>query len=107
MRNFESGRIVPQNTFTLQDIICFHVDVTWEPVTQEYGDATVDWNWYKDGQVVAHFENYHAYLKGAPSGRMKSQAASGLGVGHFRVECVVDGHPIASAEFDIVDTARR
>jgi hypothetical protein len=99
--NLEMGRLVGQNKFSLQDIICFHVDITWDDVSQDAGWREIAWNWYKDGKLVAHYENDRAYLRGAPSGRTKLQPASALGVGHFRVECVVDGSPIASAEFDI------
>jgi hypothetical protein len=99
--NLESGRLVPQETFSLQDIICFHVDVTWDDITQDAGFRDMKWNWYKDGKLVAHFENDHAYFRGAPNARVQMQPASGLGVGHFRVECVADNKLIASAEFDI------
>jgi hypothetical protein len=99
--NFQMGRLIGQNTFSLQDVICFHVDITWDNVSQDVGWSDIEWNWYKDGKLVAHYENDRAYLQGAPNGRTKMQPASGLGVGHFKAECEVDGKPIASAEFDI------
>jgi hypothetical protein len=106
-QSLEMGQLVPQSTFTLQDVIAFHVDITWDPVTLDAGSEDIQWNWYKDGKLVAHYENYRAYLKGAPNGRTKLQSASSLGVGHFKVECLISsnsltsGRPIASAEFDI------
>jgi hypothetical protein len=88
--NLDSGRLIPQHVFFPEDIICFHVDVTWDDVTQDAGYRDMKWNWYKDGTLVAHFENYHAYFRGAPNARVEKQAASGLGLGHFRVECLAE-----------------
>jgi len=103
--NLERGRLVGQDTFDLQDIIGFHVDITWDDVSQEAGWCDIQWNWYKDDKLVAHYENDRAYLRAAPNPRVKLQPASSLGVGHFRVECVVNGKPIASAEFNIKDSS--
>lgn len=97
------GNLVKQNTFSLQDIICFQVDITWDDINEEYW-ADMEWNWYdENGKLVAHHENNRAPLKGAPNSRHCLQPAADLGVGHFRVECVADGKQIAFAEFDIKD----
>ena len=99
--NYLSGNLVPMSTFSTADVIRFYVSVTWDDVTQEAGFRDVIWNWYKDGKVVGHLENQRGYFKGAPNTRFATQPASALGVGHFRVECLVDDKPIAAAEFDI------
>ncbi|HXC01269.1 MAG TPA: hypothetical protein VNU49_01370 [Opitutaceae bacterium] len=99
--NWEMGNLVEQNTFRLQDIICFQVDITWDDVNREY-QTEMEWNWYdENGKLVAHHENDRAILRGAPDPRYWLQSAADLGVGHFRVECVAGGKLLASQEFDI------
>ena len=99
--NFQLGQLVPMQTFSTQDTIVFYVAVTWEDVSQDAGWCDVVWNWYKDGKLVAHYENDRAYFKGAPNLRHLVRPAASLGTGHIRAECLIDGHPIASQEFDI------
>ena len=102
LANYETGNLVPMTVFSTTDVIRFYVSITWDDVNQEAGSRVVDWNWYdKEGKLVGHHENFRAYLKSAPNTRFATQPASALGVGHFRVECRIDGQPIASAEFDI------
>jgi hypothetical protein len=101
LQNFLEGNLVPTTTFSTTDIICFYVSVTWSDVTEDPGWETVEWNWYKDGKVVGHFENYHAEFRGAPSLRVLKQPAAALGVGHFTADCTVAGTKVATAEFDI------
>jgi hypothetical protein len=100
-QSLENGQLVPQTTFTLQDVIAFQVNITWDNLDVDAGQVDIEWNWYRDGKKIAHFENYRAYLKGAPNARVKLQPAASLGVGHFRVECVVDGKVLAAADGDI------
>lgn len=102
LENYMSGRFVPTQQFTSQDVICFYVSVTWEDVTQEAGWRYVVWNWYKDGKLVVHQENDHAYFKGAPNTRVLKRPAAALGTGHFRAECLIGGQKMAEAEFDII-----
>jgi|HubBroStandDraft_5_1064220.scaffolds.fasta_scaffold446805_1 hypothetical protein len=99
--NFIEGNLTPMTTFAVSDVIRFYVSITWADVTQDAGWQDIVWNWYKDGQLVGHRENLHAYFRGAPNTRFATQPASALGTGHFRVECLVDGKSIASSEFDI------
>lgn len=101
LNNYLAGNLTPMTTFSTTDVIRFYVSITWADVTEDAGWQDVVWNWYKDGQLVGHRENQHAYFKGAPNTRYATQPASALGTGHFRVECLVDGKPIASSEFDI------
>jgi hypothetical protein len=99
--NWAMGNLVEQKTFSLQDIICFQVDITWDDINREYW-ADMEWNCYDEkGKLVAHHENDRAPLKGAPNSRHLLQPAADLGVGHFRVECLADGEVLASQEFDI------
>jgi hypothetical protein len=99
--NFQVGRLVPMQTFSIEDTIVFYVAVTWENVSEDAGLRDVEWNWYKDGKLVAHLEHERGYFKGAPNLRHMARPAASLGTGHFRAECSIDGHPIASQEFDI------
>jgi hypothetical protein len=101
LANFQIGNMVPIRTFTTQDTIVFYVAVTWENISMDAGLRDVEWRWYKDGKMVAHFENERGYFKGAPNLRHLIRPAASLGTGHFRAECLIDGHPIASQEFDI------
>ena len=101
LNNYLAGNLTPMTTFATTDVIRFYVSVTWADVTQDAGWQDVVWNWYKDGQLVGHRENQHAYFKGAPNTRFATQPASALGTGHFRVECLIDSKVIALSEFDI------
>jgi hypothetical protein len=101
LANFESGNLVPMTTFSTTDVVRFYVSVTWDDVTKEAGFHDVIWNWYQNGKVVGHLEDQNGYFKGAPNMRFATQPASGLGTGHFSVECLIDGKRTAAAEFDI------
>jgi hypothetical protein len=99
--NFLNGNLEPMTTFSMRDVIRFYVNVTWDNITVEGGQHDVIWNWYKDGKLVGHLENTRGYFHGAPNTRFATQPASGLGIGHFKVECLIDDNQIAAAEFDI------
>jgi hypothetical protein len=99
--NFENGSLLPMTTFASTDIIRAYVSVTWSDVTQEPGWMDVVWIWYKGDTLVGQRENDRAYFRGAPNTRSIGMPASALGMGHFRVECIVDGTKISSVEFDI------
>jgi|HubBroStandDraft_1064217.scaffolds.fasta_scaffold453214_1 hypothetical protein len=101
LQSFQDGTLVPTTTFATTDIICFYVSVTWDQITQDPGWLDAEWFWYKDGKVVAHFENDRANFRGAPNLRVRRESAAALGVGHFTAEYLLDGKQIASVEFDI------
>jgi hypothetical protein len=101
LQNYLGGNLVPTATFSTTDIICFYVSVTWDQVTEDPDWQVVDWNWYKDGKVVGHYENDRAVFRGAPNLRVEKQSAAALGVGHFTAECLIGGKQIATTEFDI------
>lgn len=99
--NFISGHFIPVHEFTTQDTIYFYVSVTWDDVSKENGYRVVEWNWYKDGNLVVHHENDHAYFKSAPNTRSIKEPAEALGKGHIRAEFLIDGIRVAQEEFDI------
>ena len=99
--SFLQGKLIAQKTYRLEDVIRFHVDLTWDDVTREAGIRQIKWNWYKDGILVASDKNDNAHLMRAPSARFTMRPAVGLGRGHFKVEGLVDDIPMASEEFDI------
>jgi len=99
--SFLHGKLIPQKTYNLEDVIRFHDDLTWDDVANEAGTRQIKWNWYKDSVLVAADKHENAYLKRAPSPRFTMRPAAGLGRGHFKVECLVDDVSVASEEFDI------
>jgi hypothetical protein len=101
LQNYLQGSLVPMTTFSTTDIIRFYVSVTWDDVTEDPDWQVVDWNWYKDGKIVGHYENDRAVFRGAPNLRFITQPAAALGVGHFSVECIIGGKQVATAEFDV------
>lgn len=96
------GKKSPADNFKLQDEIVFYVYVKWEDPAQKYGRHPVVWNWYLDGKLVSRGSKDVNFDK-TPKELWTHRSASALGLGHFRVETLVDGKEVGSTEFDITE----
>jgi|GEM_PF-2958263 len=81
------------------------VTVVTNVVSTEGSDANgrhaVRWNWYEGQTLIAEQSKTLAFSK-SPYRFSRSLAASDLGIGHYRVEVVVDGVRVDEQTFDVV-----
>jgi hypothetical protein len=61
----------------------------------------VHWNWYEGQTLIAEQSKTLAFTK-TPYRFSRSLAASDLGLGHYRVEVLVDGVRVDEQTFDVV-----
>jgi hypothetical protein len=103
MTNGESlskGKRISVQSFTSQDFVVYLVDFQWEPVTENGGSHLVEWRWYQNDKLLSRSAKTLVFTS-TPYTTRTQRAASTLGVGHFRVETLVDGVIAASNDFDI------
>ena len=98
--NLSSGKRIPAQTFSSQDFVVFLVDFQWDPVGQSGGSHDVEWRWYQNDKLLSNLRRPVMFTS-TPYTLRTQRAAATLGIGHFRVETVVDGNIAASSEFDI------
>ena len=98
--NLHRGKLIPMTTFTAQDVVSFYVNVYWDNPTQELGIHSVAFKWYADTKLIS---NPHRAInfKVTPTTLSYQIPASVLGVGHCKVEALIDDNVVASKEFDI------
>jgi hypothetical protein len=94
------GKRVPVQTFTLQDYVVSLVDFQWDDAQKNGGIHDVNWRWYHDGRLVSSSGKSVSFTS-TPFTLRTRRAAATLGIGHFKVETVVDGNLAGSSEFDI------
>ena len=68
---------------------------------QPGGPHAVHWNWYEGQTLIAEQSKTLAFSK-PPYRFSRSLAASDLGLGHYRVEVMVDGVRVDEQTFDVV-----
>ncbi len=94
------GKRTPMTTFTQEDTIRVFVDLQWDDPTKEAGYHNVKWNWYSGDQLISTggrgFEFKHT-----PYELWGEKPASALGLGHFKVDVLIDNHLMATQEFTI------
>ena len=103
MTNGESlskGKRISVQSFTSQDFVVNLIDFKWEAVTENGGSHLVEWRWYQNDKLLSRSAKTLVFTS-TPYTTWTRRAASTLGVGHFRVETLVDGVIAASNDFDI------
>jgi len=100
-QSFLMGKRIPTKVFSLEDVIRYYVDFTWDDVTGPAGDHQIIWNWYKADVLVSTGTKERVYFKRAPHGIFTMRPASALGVGKFRIDVLVDGKVMSSVDFEI------
>jgi hypothetical protein len=98
--NLSSGKRVPVRTFSSQDFVVFLVDFQWGAVGESGGSHNVEWRWYQNDKLLSKGRNTLVFTS-TPYTLRTTRAAATLGIGHFKVETVIDGNIAASSEFDI------
>ncbi len=100
------GRRVPVQQFSHDDYVWMLTDFTWADTSRDGGRHKLIFNWYRNGQLVSHtdYDREHPrpfLFAHTPTTLETHRPAATLGVGHFKVETVVDDAIMASREFDI------
>jgi hypothetical protein len=85
----------------LKDRVVIVTHVEWPEADRKGGSHAVRWNWYEGETLIAERAKTMDFPK-TPYRFSRSLAASDLGVGHYRVEVLVDGRRIDVQSFDIV-----
>ncbi len=100
------GRRVPVHQFGHDDYVWMFTDFTWPDASRDGGWHKLIFNWYRNGQLVSRTdytrEHNHPFLFAhTPTTLETHRAAAALGIGHFKVETIVDDTIMATSEFDI------
>ncbi len=92
---------VPTRRVALKDqaVVVTHVD--WPEAGRNGGRHDVRWKWYEGDTLVADREKKVDFGR-TPFRFSRSLAASDLGIGHYRVEVLVDGVKVDEQQFDVV-----
>ncbi len=94
-------REVPTRKVALKDKVVIVTHVDWSEAGKQGGLHAVRWNWYEGEILIA--ERQRTLDFGKPPYRFsRSLPASDLGLGHYRVEVLVDGVRIDEQVFDVV-----
>ena len=99
------GRRVPLIQFSTQDTVAQLVDFNWPDPTIDGGRHKVVWKWYHGNQLLSQSgcgaSNTTPLLFATTPWTLHTQrAAASLGIGHFKVQTVVDDNVVATNEFD-------
>ena len=95
------GRDIPKTTVALKDKVVVVTHVAWADATETGGLHAVRWNWYEGETLIAERAKTLDFGT-TPTRFSRSVQAADLGVGHYRVEVLVDGHRVDEQTFDIV-----
>lgn len=91
---------IPVKDFSLEDTVVSNVYFQWADVSSSSGEHRVEWRWYKEGILVSQSEK-RLKFNTSPYTTWTTRAASSLGVGHYKVDTILDGQVASSSEFDI------
>ena len=99
--NYKFSKRIPMSVFSLEDSVVCLVDFQWADVTKPSGEHSVEWRWYKDGNLVSETKKKQLDFKRSPYTTWTRRSATSLGVGHFTVTTFVDGAIMSTSEFEI------
>lgn len=99
--NYKMSKRTPMSVFSLEDSVVCLVDFQWADVTKPSGEHSVEWRWYKDGNLVSATKKKQLNFDRSPYTTRTRRSATSLGVGHFTVTTSVDGAIMSTSEFDI------
>jgi hypothetical protein len=95
------GKRTEVHQFNTDDFVIELVSFTWPGTTQDGGFHEVSGQWYRDGTLISQGGPYRRLFASSPWTIRAERAAALLGVGHFKVQLLVDGDVAAESEFDI------
>jgi hypothetical protein len=94
-------REVPTRRVALKDRVLIVTHVAWAETEVKGGLHAVRWNWYEGNTLIAERAKTLDFMK-TPFRFSGSLPASDLGLGHYRVEVLVDGKQVQEQTFDVV-----
>ncbi|MEO8936553.1 MAG: hypothetical protein ABI277_16215 [Burkholderiaceae bacterium] len=92
---------VASRRIPLKDRVVIVTDVAWPETDRVGGRHSVRWNWYEGDTLIAERAKMLDFPE-SPYRFVRSLAASDLGIGHYRVEVLVDGRRVDVQRFDVV-----
>ncbi len=92
---------VPTRRIPLKDRVVIVTHVAWPEADRKGGSHAVRWNWYEGETLIAERAKTLDFAD-TPYRFVRSLAASDLGIGHYRVEVLVDGRRVDEQTFDVV-----
>ena len=94
-------RDVVTHRVPLTDQVVIVTQVTWPESGEVGGSHAVRWNWYDGNTLIAERAKTLDFGR-TPYRFSRSLPASDLGIGHYRVEVLVDGVKVDEQLFDVV-----
>lgn len=95
------SRDVPTRKVALKDHVVIVTHFAWAEADRTGGLHAVRWNWYEGETLIAERAKTLDFGR-TPSRFSRSLPASDLGIGHYRVEVMVDGTRVDEQSFDVV-----
>ena len=95
------ARELPVKKVALRDKVVVVTHVAWADADEKGGLHAVRWNWYEGETLIAERAKTLDFGK-TPTRFSRSVQAADLGVGHYRVEVLVDGRRVDEQTFDVV-----
>jgi hypothetical protein len=76
--------------------------VSWEPLTEDAGNHSLEWRMYSGGNLVVQRKRDHdLHMRKTPYRFWWTMPAADFAVGHYRVDVLIDGRVVDTHEFDI------
>jgi hypothetical protein len=93
---------IPMTSVRQKDRFYVLEHVSWEPVTADAGNHSLEWHMYSGGNlVVQRKRDRDLHMKKTPYRIYWTMPAADFAVGHYRVDVLIDGKVVDSHEFDI------
>ena len=92
---------VPVSDVRLKDTAYILTHLRWSPATDDGGLHDVQWLWYSGDQLV-HAGKKQLHFRKTPYRLYSFLPATGLGLGHYRVNVLVDGVIVDTQQFNVV-----
>jgi hypothetical protein len=93
-------REMPTHQVALKDRVVVVTHVDWDE-GRKGGQHTVRWNWYEGNLLIVERSRTLDFAQ-TPFRFFRSISAADLGLGHYRVEVLVDGVKVDEQAFDVV-----
>ena len=92
---------IPESHIKLDSRVFYVTTIGWEPVTSDAGRHKVMWRWYANGTLISEIKQKYTFYP-TPFEFFAHIPATALGVGHHKVELLIDLKSFDSQEFEVV-----
>jgi len=92
---------VPESRIKMESRVFYVTTIAWEPVTAKAGKHKVMWRWYSNGTLISEIKQTHTFYQ-TPFEFYTHIPGTALGVGHHKVELLIDQKSFDVQEFEVI-----